>query len=536
MLTFAMNTANFGSYQGGGSASGTRLAGAGVQLTPAEFTSDGDTIGLWHLHQQVWTDASGCGHDLGPMSGATLNEQGAAFAISRNQYAKTLGIMNLRGLSVLTFECWFNPSSLQSSGYRGLCGQDVNLMLLTYRTGNTFSVRFSLNYGIYAEYVFPSLPQVGVWHHVAGIWQRGTAGGLAVYVDGVKGATVASPPNANLPSLSHNFFIGAAQGTYYFDGKIDEVQLSDMARYTDNFTPARYPASGTFTSPVFDAGRSGARWLGVAAQSTIPPTAGLVMTACIGDALDETGQVVGAWNPASGTLPLGRYLQWQTLLSRSTDATGLATPTLTSVTATAGEGGYNIYHGVGSSAAAIDYDSPAGVTGPGVLAITQAGLAAPGVHWFGVRSVTDAGVVSPTTDAEVRLELDAQGRQVLPRPASVQGLSGAAGAGGRVTLNWLAMPETGAALPAAFRIYGDGGTGAVNFAVALGSVAYVPGQRGYRWTSGALAAGVTVQLAVRAESAAGGVDAAPATVAVTPVAAGPAVVGQVSAATALGES
>jgi hypothetical protein len=221
---------------------------------------------------------------------------------------------------------------------------------------------------------------------------------------------------------------------------------------------------------------------------------------------------------------------------RSTDPTGLSTPTLVSVTATSSESGYNIYHGVGSGATAIDYDTPAGGTGPGVLAFTQAGLAAPGVHWFGVRSVTDAGVVSPTTEAEVQLELDAGGHVVLPRPASVQGLSAAAGAGGCVTLKWLAMPETGAVMPAAFRIYSDGGTGTVNFAAALGSVAYVPGQRGYQWTSDALTAGVTVQLAVRAVSAAGGVDAAPATVAVTPDATGPRVVGQVSGATSLGES
>jgi hypothetical protein len=209
---------------------------------------------------------------------------------------------------------------------------------------------------------------------------------------------------------------------------------------------------------------------------------------------------------------------------------------LESVTATAGEGGYNIYHGVGLTAAAIDYDTLAGGTGPGALACSVSGLAAPGVHWFGVRSVTDAGLISPTTDAEVQLELDALGHQVLPRPASVQALSATAGAGGRVTLAWLALPETGAVGPAAFRIYSDGGSGTVNFSSPLGSVAYVPGQRGYQWSSSALTAGVTVQLAVRAEASAGGVDASPATVTATPDATGPAVVGQVSGTTALGEN
>jgi hypothetical protein len=229
-------------------------------------------------------------------------------------------------------------------------------------------------------------------------------------------------------------------------------------------------------------------------------------------------------------------LQWQATLGRSTDATGLATPTLESVTATASDGGYNIYHGLGSGATAINYGSPACCAGPGVLTATVGNLAAPGVHWFGVRSVTDDGVVSETSDAEVQLELDAGGHQVPPRPAAVQALSAVAGAGGGVTVSWLAMPETGAVAPAAFRIYSDGGTGTVNWATPLGSVAYVPGQRGYQWTSAALAAGVTVQLAVRAESAAGGVDAMPATVAVAADATGPAVAGQVSGAAALGEN
>jgi hypothetical protein len=538
MLTFAMNTTNFGGYPGGGAASGTRPASAGVQLTPTEFAADVQTLGLWHLHQQNWADFSGNGHTLLPWAGATIGEQGVVCdSGSGNQYART-GSMNLCGNTAVTLECWFNLAALQSGGYGGLCGQGLNLLLLTYRTGNIFSVRFSLNYGIYAEYVFPSLPEVGVWHHAAGVWQRGTAGGIRVYVDGVAGATVASPADADLPSASPLFYVGAAQGTYYLDGLIDEVRVSTAARYTGNFTPARYPASGTFTSPVFDAGRTGARWLGVDAEAIVPPTAGLATSARIGDTLDGAGQVVGTWNPASGTLRHGRYLQWQTLLSRSTDPTGLTTPTLESVTATATDAGpgYAVYHGVGPTAAAIDYDTLAGCTGPGVLALTLSGLGAPGVHWFGVRSVDDNGVVSETTDAEVQLELDVLGNVVLPRPAAVQVLSAVAEAGGGVTLSWLAMPETGAVAPAAFRIYSDGGTGTVNFAAPLGSVAYVAGQRGYQWTSAAMTAGVTVQLAVRAESAAGGVDASPATVTVVPDAIGPAPAGQVNAATALAEN
>ena len=78
------------------------------------------------------------------------------------------------------------------------------------------------------------------WHHVAMVRNSGT---VTLYVDGTSEGTPASyTENINLNSGSPRLRIGSYDGTQGdFNGYIDEVRVSRMARYTSNFTPSTEP-------------------------------------------------------------------------------------------------------------------------------------------------------------------------------------------------------------------------------------------------------------------------------------------------------
>jgi len=74
---------------------------------------------------------------------------------------------------------------------------------------------------------------IGTWHHVAGTFDGTT---LRVFVDG---AEVASNPIASMSAEDYDgpVSIGAASYTemFFFDGAIDEMHVSNIARYTASF-------------------------------------------------------------------------------------------------------------------------------------------------------------------------------------------------------------------------------------------------------------------------------------------------------------
>jgi hypothetical protein len=319
-------------------------------------------------------------------------------------------------------------------------------------------------------------------------------------------------------------------GTYLGGGQCAGVRLDVAGVVLDS--PERV-AGGTFTSPVFDAGRMGAKWLVPEWSVAVPARTTFALETRAGDTLDGQGQVAGPWR-AAGAAERGRYAQWRATLARAEDAVGTETPVLSAVAATASAEGYNVYHGVGAAASAIDYGAPVAQLGP-VCAWAVAGLAFPAVHWFGVRTASPAGLESRTVEAEARLELNAAGGRVAARPAGVESLAASGAGGGRVRLAWLALAEMGEARPDVFRVYTNGGSGAINFAAPVGAVAWAAGRRRYEWTSAACADGATVRFAVRAETAAGGVDALPAEVETTVDATEPRGAGFVAAEAALSD-
>ncbi|HSA34849.1 MAG TPA: LamG domain-containing protein, partial [bacterium] len=79
-------------------------------------------------------------------------------------------------------------------------------------------------------------PANGEWYHVA-LVRNGSS--LTTFINGVSGSstTASSESYAN----SENLFFGSRRSSTpsYFDGLIDEIRISSVARYTGSFTPAK---------------------------------------------------------------------------------------------------------------------------------------------------------------------------------------------------------------------------------------------------------------------------------------------------------
>jgi hypothetical protein len=193
------------------------------------------------------------------------------------------------------------------------------------------------------------------------------------------------------------------------------------------------------------------------------------------------------------------------------------------------ESGYNLYHAMGADPEALDYAQPFARVGPAVAQVQTPTLDAGAVHWFCIRPVDARGVESPLAQDEVRLELDSQGRRVADRPAGVLALAARPLPLGVVRLDWRYRPGREGVVPQVFRVFGDGGTGTINYGSALGEVPCLNSRANYTWTSGQLLSGTAQQLAVRAITAAGVWDEQPAVESITPDGAAPAAVDNLQA-------
>lgn len=97
----------------------------------------------------------------------------------------------------------------------------------------------------------------GQWHHIA-VTRNSSTGGVALFVDGILDAEQTSGPSTGNVSYrdgratsypgSDPYLVFAAEkhdypGSLYYKGWLDEVRISNVRRYTSNFTPPSAPFS-----------------------------------------------------------------------------------------------------------------------------------------------------------------------------------------------------------------------------------------------------------------------------------------------------
>lgn len=98
---------------------------------------------------------------------------------------------------------------------------------------NLFYTNGGVTYELETTTTFTS----GTWYHIA--WVKPNDGNLYVYVDGTQEDSNTEPTYVD---ASEPIWIGRRQnGSGDLDGYIDEVRISDIARYTSGFTPSTTP-------------------------------------------------------------------------------------------------------------------------------------------------------------------------------------------------------------------------------------------------------------------------------------------------------
>ncbi len=162
---------------------------------------------------------------------------GARYSLSLNGVNGYVLVPNNSTLNIagpITVEAWIKTNSTAQQGiaerYNWLSTDDGGYALRIEQGRLRFyTIRNSNSY----DYVQGGTPvSVGVWHHVAGVFDGSQ---LRVYIDGredgVKASTIAPA------SGTQNLKIGADKnGANFFNGLIDEVRISSGVQYRGSFT------------------------------------------------------------------------------------------------------------------------------------------------------------------------------------------------------------------------------------------------------------------------------------------------------------
>ncbi len=167
---------------------------------------------------------------------------GASVSFGGNGYLTLDASASLTfGTGDFTVEFWINSNT----------GLDAIRRFITSANGaftaNTFYIRSQSGliaiggFGTYSTFL-----TAGNWYHIA-FQRQGTTGTL--YKDGVAVLTAACTTNYNeaVRWIGGYYTLGPAE---FFSGYMDEIRISNVARYSGNFTPATSPFPNTLYIPT----------------------------------------------------------------------------------------------------------------------------------------------------------------------------------------------------------------------------------------------------------------------------------------------
>lgn len=189
-----------------------------------EYTSDQNTKLLLHLNHD-FADSSSVNHSITSNGNVSIDHS------------------NFRFQGDFTIDFWFFWSSYNTT-YPRILGQfadDDNHWNIYVNTSNQIGVQWYAN-GVAQIDKGSEIDVISTerWYHIA-VVRSGTS--LLLFIDGVWHAWTASGPEIGTNSLADiaaPLFIGkhhAGGNPTYFAGYIDELRISNTARWTQNFTP-----------------------------------------------------------------------------------------------------------------------------------------------------------------------------------------------------------------------------------------------------------------------------------------------------------
>lgn len=123
------------------------------------------------------------------------------------------------------------------------------------------------------------------------------------------------------------------------------------------------------------------------------------------------------------------------------------------------------------------------------------------IYWHWVETIGRGGIAAATPNRLTRAVVYESGAYVglMPEPPTHVSLRQTTDR--KVVVSWVYNPLDQQAAPATFKVFSNGGSGAIDLVTPVGSVNYVSGRYVYRWVSGQYAAGTEIAFTVRAKSA-----------------------------------
>ena len=203
-------------------------------------------VGIWHLDEgetappagggSIAYDSSGMGNN-GNLSGGKFGNGLLFDGTSGYVNVSDAPTGGLDGLTALTVEAWIKPDTVTIQSI--VSKLDIYTWPWSYDLLLLYNEVYFEVYdatGAYLHYNLTSGANIlaGQWYHVAGTWEYdslATQSVIKIYVDGVEipgtgyDLGVSSMADASAPVN-----IGSFAGTYFFDGVIDEVRISNIAR------------------------------------------------------------------------------------------------------------------------------------------------------------------------------------------------------------------------------------------------------------------------------------------------------------------
>ena len=137
-----------------------------------------------------------------------------------------------------TYEFWAYKDDTSSSGAVFGNNEYNNGVPCQWRMMNTGNMSIHMNgsstWSMASGFGTSTSYTASVWQHWALVRSGST---ITLYRDGVSQATTTSSQAQTLQGSS-TFVIGGSQGSDYYNGHLDEIRISNTARYTSGFTPS----------------------------------------------------------------------------------------------------------------------------------------------------------------------------------------------------------------------------------------------------------------------------------------------------------
>lgn len=216
-----------------------RYTGSNYTVPTAPFVNDDDTVLLVHMDgtdgSTAFVDDNGV--DRSQVGISAVGD--AQISTAQSKFGGASAVFDGSGdhLEMSTFEldgdytveCWARWDTV--SGSQGLIGSDGTTQ---YDTLKSFGNEVYTNFGnVFIE--FDSTISANTWYHIA-VTRSGSS--VRLFRDGVQQGSTATDTTTVWPNASNTKVYVGRDAYGDIDGYVDEVRISNTARYTSGFTPS----------------------------------------------------------------------------------------------------------------------------------------------------------------------------------------------------------------------------------------------------------------------------------------------------------